>query len=52
MNGNVLGPEGLVGSRFTPMIMKDAYDVLNEWGPAGAVAIPPAMLGAGIQTYE
>lgn len=52
MNGNVLGPEGLVGSRFTPMIMKDAYDVLYEWGPAGAVAIPPAMLGMGIQTYE
>jgi hypothetical protein len=52
MEGHPLGPEGIIGSRYTPMILKDAYDVLNEWGPAGAIAIPPAVLGVGLQTYE
>lgn len=38
-------------SRFIPMFAQDAYDLMKEWGPAGALMAAPGFFGMGSQTY-
>ncbi|RLI67480.1 MAG: hypothetical protein DRP02_14390, partial [Candidatus Gerdarchaeota archaeon] len=44
-----LAPELL--NRFTPMLLSDAYDLYQEHGPKGLLALMPAALGVSVQTY-
>ncbi len=47
-----LGPGGIVGSRFIPLILQDTNDAMQEWGPAGAAVALPGYVGVGVQTYR
>jgi len=38
-------------NRFTPMLLSDAYDLYQEHGPRGLLALIPAALGVSVQTY-
>lgn len=43
------GPE--VIDKFIPMLISDAYDLYQEHGAKGLLALIPAALGVGVQTY-
>jgi len=52
MAGNPINTPEYISSRFIPMAVQDTYDAVQEWGAPGASIAVPALLGAGVQTYE
>ena len=44
-------PEAVM-SRFTPMVLKDIGDTMQEWGWIGAPLAAPSVFGVGVSTYE
>ncbi|OGO47239.1 MAG: hypothetical protein A2Z30_03370 [Chloroflexi bacterium RBG_16_64_43] len=38
--------------RFIPIVIQDAWEAMQEFGPRGAALALPATFGVGVQTYE
>lgn len=41
-----------VMSRFTPLILQDTYDAVQEWGWLGVPMSAPSVFGVGVSTYN
>jgi len=50
--GNEVQVPAAIMQRFTPLLLQDAWDTVQEYGWLGVPAVLPSVFGVGVTTYE